>query len=142
MRECSEREVGGRRVAGHCGVRGEKNGDAGRAVIEIGSEADELKHFGIAQPIEPDPGRTRSTADGALGNLGGDLVGFGGEQARRDRRIGARGFGFGHYRRRRRLQNRIRILADDLDLPGDFLRVEMRHALDGAGEARHRRGPH
>ena len=79
MRERGERELARRRVARYRGMRGEKDGDAGRAVIEIGAEADELKHFGVAEPVEPDPGRARAAANGMRGDFVGDLAGFGHE---------------------------------------------------------------
>ena len=86
MRQRRAREFGGWRVPGHGGMGGEKNGDPRSAVIKIGTETNELEDIRIAKPIEPDPGRARSAADGAFGNFAGDLVGFGEEQARRDGR--------------------------------------------------------
>ncbi len=66
-------------AAGHRRMRGEKQRDAANAVVKIGAEADELEHFGIAEPVEPDPGRARTAANGVTRQLRGDPVGFGDE---------------------------------------------------------------
>ena len=80
MGECRERKFAGRLMPGHRGMRGEENGDAAGAVVKVGAETDELKDFGIAEPVEADPGGARTAANGALGYFRGDLIGFGTEQ--------------------------------------------------------------
>ena len=72
-------------------MRGEKERNAGDAVVEIGTEAYELEDLGVAQPVETDPGGARPAADGMAGNLFGDPVGFRDEDflRRRAGRIGA-----------------------------------------------------
>src|SRR5229473_2419575 len=57
-------------------VGGEKKRDAAEAVVEIDTERHELGNLGIAQPVETDPGRARTLADGMSRKLRGDLVGF------------------------------------------------------------------
>ena len=119
---------------------GEKQRDAADAVVEIGAERHELDDLGISEPVEPDPGRDRTLADGVSRELCGDLVGFGQEGllVGRDCRAGAQDADRLWSNRGRALGPRDRrgVLPDDLDLPGDLPLVEVaRH-----GRA-HERGP-
>lgn len=58
---------------------GEKQRDAGSAVVKVGAEADELENLRIAEPVEPDPRGARSAAYGIARQFRGDLAGFGPE---------------------------------------------------------------
>ena len=70
----------------------EKDPDAANAVVEVWTEADELRKLGIAQPIETDPGDARAAAYGVMRQFRRDPIGFGAESrfGRRDSGISAR----------------------------------------------------
>ena len=74
VRNAGERQFAGRLGAGRCRMRGEKNRDAGRAVVEVGTRGDELGNFGIAQPVEPDPGGGRAAANGVAGTISAAIL--------------------------------------------------------------------
>ena len=123
-------------------MRGQKERNAGDAVVEFGTQAYELEDFGVAQPIEPDPGRARPAANGLPADLCGDPVSFRREDffRRRAGRVGANVVGRGNAGRDTGLRKRAGIVPDDLDLPGDLLRIEPGGAGARAIEAGDRGG--
>ena len=79
MAERGERKLGGRRVLGHRRMRRQENRDPGYAVVEIRPERRELEDLGIPHPVEADPCSGPAPANGMLGYLGRDPIGFRGE---------------------------------------------------------------
>ena len=138
LRRCDrsgQREFAGG-LAGHRGVRGEKNRNAGNAVVEVRAQADELENLGIAEPVETDPGGARSAANGGRGQFGGDPVGFGDENLAVGRSRAAFAAAIGSLSRRSPAPpiatTESGVLADDFDLPGDFRFIEALQPGPGA----------
>src|SRR6185437_12533448 len=124
IRYASAREVGRWLMSGDLCMRGEKNGNARRTIVEVWSQAYELENLGIPQPIEADQCSPRATSNGTIGHFFRDLVRLPDEirPRRRDRdvRVPRR-----LYREiRSRVAGRFRqgagIFSDDLDLPRDL----------------------
>src|SRR5262245_52704256 len=123
-----QRKLGRGAAAGDARVPGEKQRDSRNPVVEIGSEANELKNVGIAKAVESDPRGARTAANCIAGQLFGNLVGF-----RNEGFCCRLGCGLCYLLpsircRSRRLCQRSCILADHLDLPLDFMLIEIAYA--------------
>ena len=129
MRDRRQRQLPGRRASGHRGMGGEKQRDAAAAVVKIGAERHELRDLGISQPVEPDPGRGRTLADGVMRRAPRRSCrlppGSSPCAAQSPRRCARRGFVLARLGRVAGARNRGRVLPDDLDLPGDLLLIEV-----------------
>ena len=146
-RQAGEGQLARERAPSHLRVRGQKERNAGGAVVEFGTQAYELEDFGVlpsqsASPIQAAPGPRGGWLAGHDSSAG-DPVSFRRENllcAGCAGRVGANVVGRGNAGRDTGLRKRAGIVPDDLDLPGDLLRIEPGGAGARAIEAGDRGG--
>jgi hypothetical protein len=121
-------------------MRRKKQRNSSGAIIEIRSQANELGHLGIAEPIESDPRRAAAAPDRMLRQFGRDLVGFGLEDGfvRRGRDLTVEPRTMLAVARSCGLL--MKVFPNHLDLPIDFVPVERLQPSPGPVEPRRSHG--